>query len=242
MKIIAGAVVIAALTLCGPALSQERPTIVVTGNGEASAPPDRFRIGAGVEGRGDTQAEALRALSMAQARIMDALPRLDGLTHAVLTTGNIGIHPITDQDCERRAGRNEACPALGYRAGAGIKFEGAPANRAGNAISLASELGASQAALDEYALGDQAALREQANRAAFLDARRQAEMLAQASGSRLVRIVRIQDPSARYDDATNTEVDEIVVTGSRIRQAVSIAAAPEPVTANARITVVFEIE
>jgi uncharacterized protein YggE len=88
-------------------------------------------------------------------------------------------------------------------------------------------------------------LRAEANRAAFADAQVQAERLSQASGRRLVGILRIQDPSApRYGDNVGEamDIDEVVVTGSRIRQAVSIAVAPEPVETTARVIVVFEIE
>ena len=221
----------------------ERPTIVVTGSGQAEAAPDRFSIEAGVVGRGDTQADALRALAAAQNRLMEELPRLEGLTRASLTTGDIAINPIHDDACERRAGRDQACPLLGYQAGAVTHFEGAPAERAGDAISLASELGAASASLDEYRLSDPAALDARANRAAFLDAQHQANMLAEASGRRIVRILRIQDPNAaRYDEAAAGMIEEVVVTGSRIRQAISISVAPQPVTASSRITVVFEIE
>lgn len=118
-----------------------------------------------------------------------------------------------------------------------------PAERAGDAISLASELGATTARLDDYSLSDPEALLAEANRAAFADAQTQAERLSEASGRRLVRILRIQDPTApRLGSEADTEINEVVVTGSRIRSAVSIAVAPEPVETTARVFVVFEIE
>lgn len=231
----------------GPAVAQERPeevsTIVVTGEGTSEAYPDMFIVDAVVQGRGATQTAALRELADAQARLLDAWPRLDGLTEGQTTTGNISVEPRRDPECENNARRDDVCPILGYVAVSAIALRGAPADRAGDAVSLASELGANTARLDEYALSNRQRLRESANRAAFEDARRQASLLAEAAGRRLGRIVRIQDPSAaRYNSDEATQISEIVVVGSRIRPSVSIGAAPAPIEVTARITVVFEIE
>lgn len=241
------AVVATALAL--PATAQDsfanRPTIVVTGNGRASAQPDTFTVNAGVRGRGATQNDALRSLADAQARLIEAWPRLEGLRRGKVTTGDIALDTLHDPECEENARRDEECPILAYFATSALTLEGMPAESAGDAISLASELGATTARLDDYSLSNSEELRAEANRAAFADAQLQAERLSQASGRRLVRILRIQDPSApRYGDSFGeaTEIDEVVVTGSRIRQAVTITVAPEPVETTARVIVVFEIE
>lgn len=229
-----------------PASAQDRPseasTIIVTGEGSAEGRPDSFSVDAGVQGRGATQTAALRELSEAQGRLLEQWPRLDGLTEGVATTGDISIAPHRDPECESNARRDDSCPILGYVAYSAIALRGAPAELAGDAVSLASDLGATSARLDEYEVSDRQALREQANRAAFEDARRQANLLASASGRRLGRLVRIQDPSAARYDGESLQIEEVVVVGSRARPTVSIAAAPEPVRVSARITVVFEIE
>lgn len=248
-------IAVAATALAVPAAAQDsfanRPTIVVTGNGEVEVQPDQFTVNISVEGRGPTQVDALRALATAQGRMIDTLPRLQGLTDAQVTTGDIAIEPNPEPTCGvSEYDRDTAdCPIIGYSVGSALTFTGSPAERAGDAISLASELGAVRARLDDYALIDMRALQDAANRAAFADAERQAQMLATASGRRIVRILRIQDPSARVVDvlaqlpAGSSDLDEVVVTGSRIQSAaVSIAVAPKPVSATARVTVVFEIE
>lgn len=245
-------IAIAATALALPAVAQDsfanRPTIVVTGSGEAEAQPDRFHVNVTVEGRGATQVEALRALSTAQARMIETLPQLQGLADGRVTTGDISVEPNHEPTCGTREYDRDTsdCPVIGYSVASALTFAGSPADRAGDAISLASELGAVQARLEDYALTDMRALQDAANRAAFSDAERQARMLAEASGRRIVRILRIQDPSSRVVDVLAqeaTDIDEVVVTGSRIRSAaVSIAVAPKPVSATARVTVVFEIE
>lgn len=232
-----------ALPAAGQESFADRPTIVVTGNGSASARPDTFKVDANVRGRGATQQEALRALAAAQGRLIESWPRLEGLTRGRVTTGDISLDTAHDPDCEQNARRDEECPILGYFATSGLSLEGMPAERAGDAISLAAELGATAARLEDYSLSNPGALRAEANSAAFADAQAQAERLSQVSGLRLVRILRIQDPTApRLDRAQAEEIGEVVVTGSRIRSPVSIAVAPEPVETTARVFAVFEIE
>lgn len=245
-------IAVAATGLALPAAAQDsfadRPTIVVTGSGEAEAQPDQFEVSISVEGRGATQVEALRVLADAQTRIIETLPQLRGLTDGRVTTGDIILEPDHDPACGTGEYDRDTsdCPIVGYSVGSDLTFTGSPAERAGDAISMASELGAVRARLDDYALVDMRALQDTANRAAFADAERQARMLADASGRRIVRILRIQDPSARVVDVLAqlpSAYDEVVVTGSRIPSAaVSIAVAPKPVSATARVTVVFEIE
>ena len=226
---------------------ENRPTILVTGAGRAEAQPDQFKVSLTVEGRGSNQVEALRALAAAQTRMIETLPDLAGLMWGKVTTGEIVVEPTFDPSCGTGEYERDTsdCPIVGYSVASPVSLTGSPAERAGDAISLASELGATRARLDDYSLSDMRALQDAANRLAFADAERQARMLSEASGRQIVRILRIQDPSSRVIDTDENpaEVEDVIVTGSRIRSAaVSIAVAPEPVIASARVTVLFEIE
>jgi len=233
--------------IASPALAQDelssRPAIVVMGEGQAEAQPDTFRVTADLEGRGATQVQALRELSEAHDRV-GAIAVLEGLDRARLTTSNPQITPTRDPSCGGRdyGDGREDCPITGYVARMGLVLEGAPIARAGDAVSLAAERGARNAAVSDVFLADDAALRAEANRAAFADARRQADTLAQASGQRIVRMLRLQDPGVRAFDAPRADVQEFVVTGSRIRPTVSLDLAPPPVRVAARLAAVFEIE
>ena len=136
------------------------------------------------------------------------------------------------------------CPVIAYRAQMEINLEASPISRAGDAVSLAAELGAVNAGITGFKLSDTAALRQEADSAAFADARRQADILAAASGQRIVRVLRLQDPDARAIQVNRDEssVDEIVVTGARVRPRVQLNVAPPPVREESRLTVFFEIE
>lgn len=234
-----------------PALSQDRltdrPAIVVIGRGQAEAPPDRFRIQADVEGRGRTQVEALRGLSDLHQALARDVGRLDGLEHSRVTSSNPNVSPVFDPACatERNYDRQN-CPVSGYVARMGVTLEGGPADRAGAAVSLAAERGALNTRLEATFLSSDRDLNAQARQAAFADARRQAGALAEVSGQRLGRILRIQEPQSSSPSPPPPPPPparpEVVVTGARIQPSVPLDFTPPPVRANAALTVVFEIE
>ena len=251
MRLLAMAAGAACLATAWGAGAQEaaldRPSIVVTGSGEAESAPDTFTVTAGVEGRGPDQVAALQGLAARQHSVMDGLRRLEGLTRSELTTGEVKVEGTYDPACGGSGYDRDTtdCPVVGYVASMSVTLRASPVDRAGDAVSLAAELGARGTSISWTGLDDMSALRQQANEAAFADARRQADVLAAASGQRIVRVLRIQDPSARAitiarDEAT--QIDEVVVVGVRARPRISLEVAPPPVSAESRVTVFFEIE
>lgn len=246
MKMLYLAACAAALTAT-PALAQQeitsRPSIVVVGSGGAERAPDTFHVSAEVEGRGATQVEALRALAEARERVGEGLARLEGLERAQVTTDAVRVEPTHGPGCGRDDyGEPVDCPIAGYRAAMSLTLEGAPVERAGDAVSLAAERGARNARMQSTSLRDSSVLQAEANAAAFADARRQADALAQASGQRIVRVLRVQDPGSRPFGLSIADTQDIVVTGMRVQPTVSLSIAPPRVRIDARLTVVFEIE
>ena len=238
---------VAATVLCvGVAHAQDFPTdrstIVVVGVGEAERAADTFAISASIEGRGSDQVSALRALSTTQARVTEGLLGLRGITRGEITTGTLEVQPTFGPDC--RASRYDDtsdCAPSGYVATNALTFEGGPVDRAGDAVSLASELGAVDASFSGGSLLDREALEAEARAAAYTDAVRQAEALAQASGQRLVRPLRVMPEDYRGNMYSADAAAEIVVTGSRV-PAVRLDVAPPPVRATTRLSVMFETE
>lgn len=234
--------------LAAPAMGQEmesRPSVTVIGRGHVETPPDSFRMTAELEGRGADQVAALRALAAVQSRVGD-VEKLEGLERARLTTGAPSVSPTFDPECGGDGyNRNtDDCPIVGYVAAMSLTLEAGPVARAGDALSLASERGARNAGVQSFYLADDAGQTADAQRAAFTDARRQADTLAAAASQRIVRVLRLQNPDADRFAArlAGNGVQEVVVTGSRIRPAVSLDVAPPPVRTEAQIVATFEIE
>lgn len=250
MPHVSGPALAAAFTLIASAAVAQTvpptPTIVVLGQGRAERLPDAFFIAGRIRGDGPDQIAALRALAETQGSLNQALTRLDDLTGARLRTDSVSVEPVYSGNCRNegsdRDGEGDGCNVSGYVASVRFQFRGAPANLAGNAVSLAAELGARDVATSGVDIEDRAALKTEANRLAFADASAQAEALAVASGRRIVRILRVQDVNARGTESELAVVDDIVVTGSRIRPSVAISVDLPPVVVEARLNVVFEIE
>ena len=230
-----------------PAMAQEieaRPSITVIGRGHVETPPDSFRMTAELEGRGADQVAALRALSAVQSRVGE-VEKLEGLKRARLTTGAPSVSPTFDPQCggDRYNRDADACPVVGYVASLAVTLEAGPVERAGDALSLASEQGARNASVQSFYLAEDASQTADAQRAAFADARRQADTLAAAAGQRIVRVLRLQNPDAdRFATGyVANALAEVVVTGSR-RPSVALDVAPPPVRTEAQIVATFEIE
>lgn len=231
-----------------PALAQQQPDvplISVIGSGEVEAPPDAFRLSASIEGRGGDQVAALRELASVRTRVSD-VERLQGLTRARLTTGAPSVRPTFDPSCGQAGyGRTtDDCPIVGYVAAMALTLEAGPIERAGDALSLASERGARDVQVQDFYLRDDATQKTQARQAAFADARRQAEALAQAANQRIVRLLRLEEPNVRAYGAPPPllVVGDVAVTGARIQPTVSLDVAPPPVVTTAQVSAVFEIE
>lgn len=240
----------AALPVAAQDLGIKEPSIIVVGVGKVEVAPDRFTVRATATGQGADQVSALQALAATQSRVTDGLQRLDGLTHRAVSHSSVSVTPTFAGDCEeaRYGGRGAACPITGYTATTEMMFEGAPVDQAGNAVSLASQLGARDASLVNLSLADDTAPRAEASRAAFADARRQADLLAAASGQRIVRVLRMQQADERAymyaeaADAAAPAAADAAVDMELMSPNVplSLEAAPQVITS--RLAVAFEIQ
>lgn len=237
------------LALAGSAQAQEAPkaSIVVVGVGRVDAAPDTFSMTAEIEGRGSDQAEAVRQMVLVQTTVTDDISRLQGVTAAKVTTGLPAVTPVYPSSCSSQ-NRTASCVPTGYVASLPITMEGMPAERGGDAVSLAAERGARNARLNGLSMSNVEDIRRHATREAFVDARRQAEDIAEASGQTIRRVLLVEEPNARSDPFYGAGVD-IDANSGFVRGLYSYAEAetpitltPGPVTVRASLTVTFEIE
>ncbi len=226
-------------------LPNDRQTIVVVGEGVAERIPDIFSINVSIQGRGADQVTALRALAGIQTRVSTGLSQLRGLTHSEITTGSLEVEPTFSADCQNDSYRDYEglgdCEPTGFAASNSLTLTAGPVERAGDALSLASELGARSAVFSGGQLSDRTALQAAARQAAYADAVRQAEALATASGQRIVRPLRIVAENYRPARLAAQTIQEIVVTGSRA-PTVAIDVAPPPIRETMQLSVIFEVE
>lgn len=226
-------------------------TIVVVGSGVASQDPDSATLSAHLRGEGKTAVEALKALADTRARVEQKLRRLGGAQSVEVTADRLSVKAARsgqcgDEDYSREPRLSEGgCVVSGYVATLSIGAEVRPADRIGDAASLAAELGATDVSVEDSDVDAPDALKNAATKDAMADALKQATQIAAAAGVKLGPVLRVQDEQARYAD-DNAQV--LVVTAARAADAaadatpsVSMQVKPPPVTSQARLIVTYSV-
>lgn len=124
--------------------------ILVEGEALIQATPDLFDISASINSRAETRERALSEIAETYAVLKDQLPRLEGVEKISITTSGANVGPVYDFQCQQNTYTEAECPIVAYRGAISVSIEGAPANKAGGMLSLASQLGASEVAFDGF--------------------------------------------------------------------------------------------
>ena len=188
-RFLAALAIVAALPMAAPA--QEAPaTLTVTGEASVSAAPDLATIRAGVETDGETAAAALTANSERAADMIAAL-RAAGVEPKDLQTGTLRLEPrYADQS---RTAPGEAPAVVGYRAINEVMATIRDLDGLGAVIDRVVQAGANRINAIRFGLADDGALADEARRRAVTEARGRAEVLAEAAGVGLGRVLSITD-------------------------------------------------
>jgi uncharacterized protein len=181
-----------ACTACVPVLAQQTPpaSIRVTGDAKVSAKPDRAQIDIGVTTRAAKSQDAASQNAQAVEAVLDALRKT--VPAAVLKTISYSLSP----NYEYHASGGE--PTLnGYTAMNVVQVTLDELAKIGSVIDSAAQAGANHVQGIQFTLRDQDAVRAEALREAALRARAQAEVLAQALGLKVVRVLSVEENSPR---------------------------------------------
>ncbi len=174
--------------------------IFVSATGTALAAPDRATIAYTVRGEGATSDEATTKLrDQAKAIRAGAEQVVRGVME--LHTSDLAIEPVRSRECNSGYGQVQlstgACAIQGYVATMQVIVNTARIGDAGTLIGVIGRLGGLQARLQNYWLSDSEPVRQKAMRAALAGARAQAQLIAEGSGQKLGRLLRVQDSNYR---------------------------------------------
>jgi len=230
----------------------KQPVIVVIGNGSASQPPDYGSFGYTVRGEGKSEVAALQALQEIRAKVEGALTKLADTKRVDIESSDLGVSPARGPDCKPddsgdtpTALSTGPCAVIGFVATLKSKVEVEPAPKVGDAISLASQLGAQDASFTEWDVQDFSALHDAAVRDAVTKAKREAALIAEASGLKLGPIVRMEDAAARGLDGIQDEANFSPLWSRSVvldvRPQVPVDLKPAPVEASASFALTFAI-
>lgn len=169
--------------------AEPQTRIVVTGEGSVSVPPDYAQVRGGVTTRGKTAKEATEANSKLMAAIVAALQN-SGIEQKDIQTAEFSVAPVYAQPQP-----NSETKLTGFRAANQVNVRIRQLDRLGEILDRLIAAGATDVGKVAFLHSDASKALDQARAAAVADARRKAEIYANAAGVRLGQVVSITEES-----------------------------------------------
>lgn len=182
--------VLAALT-APVAADEQRRTISITGEGKATASPDMAVIQTGVTTEAPAAEKALAANTKAMEQVLAVLKQ-HGVAAKHVQTSAFEVSPVYKRDDEPRA----APEVVGYRVTNQVRVEVHQLPGLGKVLDALVRAGSNQVSGIRFGLADSTGVLDEARNRAFADARRRAQLYAQAAGVRLGKVLTISEQSA----------------------------------------------
>ncbi len=172
----------------GPMMHAMTPSVTVTGHAEVEAAPDMAVIQAGAVTQAPTAAAALDANNRVAAQIRKTLAAR-GVAERDVQTAQFDVSPQYryDQDGRRPP------EITGYQVTHVFRVRVRDVAKLGAILDALVQGGANQMGGVSFGFADPDKLRDQARTAAVADARRQAELYARATNTRLGPVIRIHE-------------------------------------------------
>ncbi|WP_378943546.1 SIMPL domain-containing protein [Paracoccus sp. R86501] len=169
---------------CGAGAEVSR--LSVTGEGLARIAPDMATVQLGVTTQGDSAKAAMDQNSGQQAAVVKALTDA-GIDQAQIQTSGLNLNPLMKYDEDR------APTVTGYQASNMVSVRVNDLARLGEVLDAIVSAGANEINGIEFSREDGADAQDDAREQAVTDARRKAEVLAEAAGLTLGPVLSIRD-------------------------------------------------
>jgi uncharacterized protein YggE len=171
--------------------AQRVSSITVVGQGEVQAKADLAQVSVGVVTEAKTASEALAQNNAAMRRLLDAL-RARGVEPRDVQTTSFSVFPQYEHDGETR----QIPRIVGYQVQDQVQVKVRQLDRLGQVLDDLVQGGANLIHGIGFSVAEPRRLLDQARKLAVEDARRKAELLALAAGSRLGPPLEIQEAGA----------------------------------------------
>ena len=214
------------------AAQDEAPRIItVSGMGEATARPDQASVTLGVITEATTAREALSANNAAMQGVFDQLTQI-GIAEENIQTTNFSISP---QYPPYRQDNNEPRRIVGYQVSNNVTVLFDNLDDLGPGLDAIVSSGANQLYGISFSISETDDLLMSARADAVADARAKAEVLAEAAGVTLGRVLNISEGGSYNPQPVMYARAEMAMDS-----AVPVAAGQQTLSANVSMT--FEIE
>jgi uncharacterized protein YggE len=233
-----GLAVLAAISLTATTASAQNaeriPSLSASGEGVVTAAPDLAIVNIGVVSKGATAREALDANNTDMQSVIDAI-RAAGIEDPDIGTSGFSINPVYDIPPEPLQGQPREAPSIvGYEVTNQVTVRIRELAESGAVLDQVVSAGANQINSISFDIDDQEKLRDEAIRLAIADARRKAEIMAEAAGVDMLRIL-----SVSINDFAQPVMFDRAVAMAAPAPAVPILGGEHSITVNA--TVEWEI-
>ena len=184
--------VAATFAAAGPLSAQPAPPRMVSVIGEAKLEivPDQAFVSAGVTNQGKSAREALDLNKRNMADVIQAL-RDSGVAEADMRTASVTVQPMLSNQ-----GKDDRSRVVGYAVSNRITVRIAEPTKLGELLDRLVAAGANQINDVRFTVADESKRRDAVRADAVRDARRKAELYAQAAGARVGRVVTISELDA----------------------------------------------
>ena len=219
---LATALMLAALPARADSTPQSPARISVTGEGRVDSAPDMAAITLGVATEALTAAVALGENNARLAAVLDRL-RASGIADRDLQTSGLNLGPVMDY-ADGRAPR-----ITGYAASNTLTVRVRDLAALGGILDTAVADGANTFNGLSFGLSDPAPALDAARKAAVADARRKAQMMADAAGVKLGRILEMSEntgysaPAPMFRDAKMAMAQSVPVAGGEVSHEVTVS-------------------
>jgi len=211
----------------------ERAELVVVGHGRVLADPDRAAVELGVTRRAQTARTAQEEVNQTVQLIVSALADLK-IERKSIQTSRVQLHPVYNSGSRQDPATREI---IAYEASYSLSVHVMDLKQVGTVIDLALENGANQLRGVRYELSEDAQFRQSALKKAVQDASAKAEVLANASGVQISRIVEILETGAQARPIEQRNVRMMAAEGMQAETTVL----PGQIAVQAGVTIRFEV-
>lgn len=176
-----------------PALAADEAIISIGGVGEVSAAPDTAFVNSGVTTQGATAREALDANTQAMTQLLDTL-KAAGIEGKDIQTSGFSVSPNYVYSDARDANGYSLPPRInGYIVSNTVNVRVRELAKLGTVLDQAVTVGANTINGVSFSVADPSGLYDAARKAAFADARKKADLYAEAAGEEIAGIRSISE-------------------------------------------------
>ena len=224
----------AALALASPVFAQEaRGTLLnVSAEGNARARPDMATVRVGVVTTGRTSQAALEENTRRMTSLIDAL-RHEGVSDNDIQTSSLTVRPQRQQRI-----------VSNYSAANSVEVRVRNVEATGRIVDAIVAVGGNTVQGVGFAFQAPEAQLDQARRAAIAEARRRADLYAEALGLRAVRTIEVTEPGAGRVGSEQLELTATLTTDSLLNEQPDLPVVPiipGEISTRAQVSVAFEL-